>query len=49
VSPGLPENAEIIKLDRSDVLTTTQAAEKLNPLIAPLPSFDETVLARKVA
>jgi hypothetical protein len=44
-----PEKAEIIKLDRTDVLTTVQAAEKLNPLISPLPSFDEMVLARKAA
>ncbi len=44
-----PEKAEIIKLDRSDVLTVAQAAEKLNPLIKPLPSFDEMVLARKAA
>ena len=44
-----PEKAEIIKLDRSEVLTVAQAAEKLNPLIKPLPSFDEMVLARKAA
>ncbi len=44
-----PEKAEIIKLDRSEVLTTAQAAEKLNPLIKPLPSFDEMVLGRKAA
>jgi hypothetical protein len=44
-----PEKAEVIKLDRTDVLTTAQAAEKLNPLIKPLPSFDEMVLARKAA
>ena len=44
-----PEKAEIIKLDRSEVLTVAQAAEKLNTLIKPLPSFDEMVLARKAA
>src|SRR5260370_943251 len=44
-----PEKAEIVKLDPSDVLTTAQAAEKLNPLIKPLPSFDEMVLGKKAA
>jgi hypothetical protein len=44
-----PEKAEIIKLDRSEVVTTAQAAERLNPLIRPLPSFDEMVLGQKVA
>ena len=44
-----PEKAQIIKLDRSDVLTVAQAAERLNPLIKPLPSFDEMVLGRKAA
>ncbi|PZG21009.1 hypothetical protein [Nonomuraea aridisoli] len=38
-----PDNAEIIKLDPADVITTQEAAEILNPLIKPLPSFDETV------
>jgi len=41
-----PDNAEIIKLDPSDVLTTAQSAKLLNPLIKPLPSFDEMVLGR---
>ena len=36
-----PDKAEIIKLDPADVMTTQQAAEKLNPLIKPLPSFEE--------
>jgi hypothetical protein len=44
-----PDKAEIVKLDPSDVLTSAQAAEKLNPLIKPLPSFDEMVLGRKAA
>jgi hypothetical protein len=34
---------EVIKLDPADVLTTQQAGELLDPLIKPLPSFDETV------
>jgi hypothetical protein len=38
-----PEKAEIIKLDPADVMTTAQAAELLNPLIKPLPSFEEVV------
>lgn len=38
-----PEKAEIIKLDPADVLTVAQAAERLNPLIKPLPSFHEMV------
>jgi hypothetical protein len=43
-----PDKAEIIKLDPADVMTTQQAAEKLNPLIKPLPSFDEAVPAQSV-
>jgi hypothetical protein len=39
-----PEKAEITKLDPSEVLTTAQSAKLLNPLIKPLPSFDEMVL-----
>jgi hypothetical protein len=38
-----PEKAEIIKLDPADVLTVADAAERLNPLIKPLPSFHEMV------
>jgi hypothetical protein len=44
-----PDKAEVVKLDPSEVLTSELAAEKLNPLIKPLPSFDEMVLGRKVA
>jgi hypothetical protein len=39
-----PSKAEIIKLDPADVITPQEAAEKLDPLIKPLPSFDEAVL-----
>ena len=39
--------AELIKLDPADVLTTEEAAKLLAPLIKPLPSFDEAVLQRK--
>jgi hypothetical protein len=39
-----PSKAEIIKLDPADVMTVEQAREKLDPLIKPLPSFDEEVL-----
>jgi hypothetical protein len=38
-----PDRAEIIKLDPADVTTPRQAAEKLNPLIKPLPSYDEVI------
>jgi hypothetical protein len=41
-----PEKGELIKLDPADVLTTAEAAKLLNPLIKPLPSFDEAVLGR---
>jgi hypothetical protein len=41
-----PDEAEITKLDPSEVLTTAQAAALLNPLIKPLPSFDEVVLGK---
>jgi hypothetical protein len=44
-----PDNAEIIKLDPGEVLTTAQAATLLNPLIKPLPSFDEMVLGKSAA
>ena len=37
-----PDKARILKLDRADVLTSAEAAEKLAALIQPLPSFDET-------
>lgn len=35
---------ELIKLDSQDVLTTERAAELLEPLIKPLPPFDESLL-----
>jgi hypothetical protein len=38
-----PDQAEIIKLDPADVMTPRQAAEKLNPLIKPLPSYGEVM------
>ncbi len=44
-----PDKAEIVKLDPADVVTTAQAAEKLRPLIKPLPSFDERVLGKASA
>jgi hypothetical protein len=39
-----PENAELIRLDPGDVVTTTEAAKALSPLIKPLPTFEEAVL-----
>jgi hypothetical protein len=39
-----PSKAELTKLDPADVMTVEEAAEKLNPLIKPLPSFDEEVV-----
>ena len=44
-----PDKAEITKLDPSEVLTTAQSAKLLNPLIKPLPSFDEIVLGKSAA
>ena len=44
-----PERAEIFKLDPADVLTAAEAAKRLDPLIKPLPSFDEMALGRKAA
>ena len=44
-----PEKAEIVKLKPEDVLTVEEAARRLNPLIKPLPSFDEMVLGKKAA
>jgi hypothetical protein len=35
---------ELIKLDPGDVLSTEQAAELLEPLIKPLPPFDDSML-----
>jgi hypothetical protein len=39
----------LIELDHDDVLTTEQAAELLEPLIKPLPPFDESLLPDRVA
>ena len=44
-----PENAEIVKLDPADVVTTAEAAAALAPFIKPLPNFDEYVLGQKSA
>jgi hypothetical protein len=44
-----PDKAEIVKLDPVDVLTTAQARKLLDPLIKPLPSFDEMVLGKRGA
>jgi hypothetical protein len=45
-----PDKGELTKLAPSEVLTTAEAAKLLNPLIKPLPSFDEMVLnAKRVA
>jgi hypothetical protein len=40
----LADQAELIKLDPKDVMSTAQARQLLSPLIRPLPSFDEMVL-----
>jgi hypothetical protein len=40
-----PDKAEITKLDAADLMTPQQAAAKLNPLIKPLPSYDEVASA----
>jgi len=37
---------QLIELDPDDVLTTEQAAELLEPLIKPLPPFDDSLLPR---
>jgi hypothetical protein len=42
-----PDRAEIVKLDRADVVTTPEAAKALAPFIKPIPSFDEAVLGKK--
>ncbi|MEA2421161.1 MAG: hypothetical protein QOF55_260 [Thermoleophilaceae bacterium] len=36
---------EIVELDPADVLTAQQARELLEPLIKPLPAFDDSLLA----
>jgi hypothetical protein len=40
-----PADAEVDKLDPADVMTTEEAQRLLDPLIRPLPSFDEAVAA----
>jgi hypothetical protein len=44
-----PDKATIVKIDPADVLTTSESAKALAPLIKPLPSFDEMVLGKKGA
>jgi hypothetical protein len=44
-----PDKADIVKLDPADVLTTAEARKLLDPLIKPLPSFEEMVLDKKGA
>ncbi|MEA2141726.1 MAG: hypothetical protein QOI64_156 [Solirubrobacteraceae bacterium] len=39
-----PSSAKVIKLDRDDVLTADEARALLDPLIRPLPDFDDAVL-----
>lgn len=41
-----PDKAEIVKLAPEDVLTVEQSRRLLDPLIKPLPSFDEMVLGK---
>lgn len=43
----LRDQAELIKLDPKEVVSTAQARQLLSPIIKPLPSFDEMVLGRK--
>ncbi|WP_137992321.1 hypothetical protein [Streptomyces vilmorinianum] len=38
------DTSEIVRLDAADVMTTQDAARLLEPLIKPLPDFDEYVL-----
>jgi hypothetical protein len=40
------DESELIKLDRSEVLTTEASGRLLNPLIKPLPAFDEVMQGR---
>ena len=42
-----PDKADIVKLDRAGVVTTAESRKLLDPLIKPLPSFDEMVLGRQ--
>ena len=39
-----PSEHDLIKLDPEDVLTTERAAELLEPLIEPLPEFEDSML-----
>ncbi|MBA3866351.1 MAG: hypothetical protein H0X42_08395 [Solirubrobacterales bacterium] len=39
-----PAEHELIRLDSDDLLTTQRAAELLEPLIKPLPPFDDSLL-----
>jgi len=41
-----PAVREHIKLDPADVLTARQAGDLLDPLITPLPAFDDRLLSR---
>ena len=45
----LVDQHELIKIDAKDVMTTAQARKLLDPIIHPLPSFDEMVLGKKYA
>jgi hypothetical protein len=44
-----PDKAEIVKLAPEDVLTMDQSRKLLDPLIAPLPSYDAMVLGKASA
>jgi hypothetical protein len=44
-----PDKADVVKLDPAEVLTTAQSRKSLDPLIKPLPSFDEMVLGHRGA
>ena len=39
-----PSEQDLIKLDPEDVLTTERSAELLEPLLEPLPPFDDSLL-----
>lgn len=39
-----PDKAEIIKLDPADVITASEASTILEPLIKPLPPYDEAAM-----
>jgi hypothetical protein len=44
-----PDRATIVKLDPADVLTTAESGKALEPLIKPLPFFDQMALGRTTA